>query len=164
MKQVKITTPRRITHTYEQTINGTLKDIMPLYCPVRELEWCENWNPKAVYSNSGFVEKDCIFVTPNGKTDVVWIVSDYNLENGHAEMFYHVPGILVTKLEIQVTAVTEGMAKAVITYSKTSLSTLGDNDLAGFTKEYFEVFMDSWEKAMNHYLKTGEMLTGLPNF
>jgi len=41
---------------------------------------------------------------------------------------------------------------------------MGDKVLEEFTKEDYDIMMDSWEKAMNHYLKTGEMLTGLPNF
>lgn len=161
---MKIEKPNRISHTYEQNINGMIKEIMPLYCPVRELDWVENWNPKTVYSNSGVVEKDCVFITPNGNEDVVWIVTDYDIEKGHAEMFYHVPNILVTKLEIQVTQITETQTKAVLTYSKTSLSEKGDKALEDFTRENYEIMMDSWEKAMNHYLKTEEMLTGLPNF
>ena len=161
---MKIEKPKRIAHTYEQIINGSIKEIMPLYCPVRELDWVENWAPKAVYSNSGLVEKDCIFVTPNGDTDVVWIVTDYDVAKGHVEMVYHVPGALVTKLEIQVTPITEEQSKAVLTYSKTSLSEAGDKALEEFTKESYDIMMDSWEKAMNHYLQTGELLMGLPNF
>jgi hypothetical protein len=161
---MKIEKPNRATHTYEQTINGSVKEIMPLYCPVRELDWCENWNPKVVYSNSGVVEKDCIFITPDGETDIVWIVTDYDIEKGHVEMFYHEPEVLVTKLEIQVTAITENRTKAVLTYSKTSLGDMGDKILEELTKEEYDIMMDSWEKAMNHYLETGEILTGLPNF
>ncbi len=161
---MKIEKPNRVSHTYEQMINGKIEEIIPLYCPVRELDWCENWNPKLVYSNSGLVEKDCIFITPQGKTDIVWIVTDYDTKKGHVEMFYHVPGVLVTKLEIQVTAITENKTKAILTYSKTSLSNLGDEILDEFTKKEYDIMMDSWEKAMNHYLKTGKMLTRLPNF
>jgi hypothetical protein len=156
--------PHRISHTYEQTINGSIKEIMPLYCPVREMDWCENWSPKAVYSNSGLVEKDCIFITSHGETDIVWIVTDYDIEKGHVEMVYLVPEVLVTKLEIQLTPITEDMTKALITYSKSSLSEMGNKVLEEFTKKEYDIMMDSWEKAMNHYLKTREMLTGLPNF
>ncbi len=161
---MKIEKPKRVSRTYEQKINGTFKEIMPLYCPVRELDWVESWNPQIVYSNSGLVEKDCVFITPNGNDDVVWIVTDYDIEKGHVEMFYHVPNILVTKLEIQLTQLTETQTEAVLIYSKTSLSKEGDKVLADFTRENYEIMMDSWEKAMNHYLKTGEMMTGLPNF
>jgi hypothetical protein len=161
---MKIKKPNRVTNTYEQTINGTKKDIMPLYCPVKELDWCENWNPKTVYSNSGLVEKDCVFITSHGETDIIWIVTDYDIEKGHLEMIYHMPGVIVTKLEIQLKPITEEMTKAILTYSITSLSELGNKVLEEFTKENYNIMMDSWEKAMNHYLKTGEMLTGLPNF
>ncbi|MCG8581989.1 MAG: hypothetical protein MI866_18830 [Bacteroidales bacterium] len=162
--KMKIGKPNRISHTYEQIINGSFKQIMPLYCPVRELDWCENWDPKAVYSNSGLVEKDCVFITSHGNDDVVWIVSDYDVENGHVVMYYYVPGVLVTKLEIQLEALTEKQSKAVLTYSKTAISDIGKTALESFTKKEYDLMMDSWEKAMNHYLKTGEMLTGLPNF
>ena len=161
---LRIEKPKRITHTYEQRIKGTIEDIMPLYCPVRELDWCESWNPKIVFSNSGLVEKDCIFITPHGEDDVVWIVTDYDTQTGHVKMFYHVPGVLVTKLEIQLTPITAEETKAVLTYSKTSLSEEGDKALEEFTKESYDIMMDSWEIAMNHYLLTGEMKVGLPNF
>lgn len=161
---MKIEKPNRVSHIYEQTINGKKEEIMPLYCPIRELDWCENWNPKIVYSNSGLVEKDCIFITPHGESDMVWIVTDYDTKKGHVEMFYHVPDVLVTKLEIQVTAITENKTKVVLTYSKTSLSELGDKIINEFTKKEYDIMMNSWEQAMNHYLKTGEMLTGLPDF
>ncbi len=161
---MKVSKPNRVSYTYVQTINGTIKEIMPLYCPVKELDWCENWDPKIVYSNSGLVEKDCIFITLREKKDIVWIVTGYNIEKGHVEMIYHIPGVLVTKLEIQVTPIMENKTKAVLTYSKTSLSDEGDKELEKFTNRNFNIMMDSWEKAMNHYLKTGRMLTGLPDF
>ena len=161
---LSIEKPRRISHTYEQRINGTIEEIMPLYCPVRELDWCENWDPKVVYSKSGFVEKDCIFITSHGEDDVVWVVTDFDPEQGHVKMFYHVPGIMVTQLEIQVSPITPKETKAILTYSKTSLSEKGDQALEAFTKESYDIMMDSWEIAMNHYLETGEMRTGLTNF
>ena len=161
---MKIEKPNRVSHTYEQTINGTIEEIMLLYCPVKELDWCENWAPEAVYSNCGVVEKDALFITSHGENDVVWIVSDYDVEKGRVVMYYHVPRVLVTKLEIQLTSLSDHQTKAILTYGKTSLSKIGDKALEKFTKVEYDVMMDSWEKAMNHYLKTGEMLTGLPNF
>lgn len=161
---MKIVKPHRISRSFIQHINGSIKEIMPLYCPIKEIDWCENWNPKMVYSYSGLVEKDCIFITPYEETDVLWIVTDYNIKSGHAEMFYHLPGVLVTKLEIQIKTITKCKTKAVLTYSKTSLSEAGDRILGEFTKEMFDIMMTSWEMAMNHYLKTGTKLTGLPHF
>jgi hypothetical protein len=161
---MKIEKPKRVSFTYEQIIKGSKEDIMPLYCPVREKDWVEHWDPEFVYSNSGLVEKDSVFITTHGEHEVVWIVSEYDIERGYVKMYYHVPGILITKLEIELTQMKEKKTKAVITYAKTAISETGNRALKEFTKESYDIMMDSWEKAMNHYLKTGEMLAGLPNF
>jgi len=157
---MKISKPNRVAHTYEQTINGTIEEIFPLYCPVRELDWAYGWNPKVVYSNSGLVEPDCVFITEHDGHETVWYVSVYDIEQGRVEMIRHTTGVTFTKLEIIVEPISEDKTKAVITYSKTSLSEIGDKVLKEFTKENYDIMMDSWEKEMNHYLKTGEMLTG----
>ena len=161
---MKICKLNKVTHTYEQSIEGTIEEIFPLYCPVKEIDWCEGWNPKVVYSNSGVVEPNCVFITEHDGHETAWFVTDYDIKHGQVEMIYHTPGVIFTKLEIRVQPISVKQTKAVITYSKTSLGRHGDEVLKGFTKEYYDIMMDSWEKAMNHYLKTGEMLTGLPNF
>ncbi|MDR6238815.1 hypothetical protein [Aureibacter tunicatorum] len=161
---MKVQKPNRKSYSYQQVIHGSIDKIMPLYCPVRELDWCENWQPNIVISNSGIVEKDCIFTTNHGDLEVVWVVTEYDIAKGLVEMYYHVPKTLITKLSIQVQSIDEQTSQARLTYTKTALSPSGDKVLEKFTKEGYDIMMDSWEKAMNHYLKTGEMLTGLPNF
>lgn len=161
---MKILKPNRISHSYTQTINGSVKEIMPLYCPVRELDWIERWDAKEVYTNSGYVEDDCIFTTSHGDDDLVWIVTDYDINKGHVEMYYVVPDLMITRLEIQLTPLSGKTTNALITYTKTSISEKGDKALKLFTKEQYEHMMLSWEKSMNHYLETGQMLKGLPEW
>ena len=36
-------------------MEGTPEDIFPLYCPVKETEQCEGWDPSVVYSETGGV-------------------------------------------------------------------------------------------------------------
>jgi hypothetical protein len=157
---MKISKPKRVAHTYEQTINGTIDEIFPLYCPVRELDWVDGWNPKVVYSNSGLVEPDCVFITEHDGHETAWYVTVYDIEQGRVEMIRLTTDITFTKLEIFVEQISEDKTKAIITYSKTSLSEMGDKVLEDFTKENYNIMMGHWEKAMNHYLNTGEMLTG----
>lgn len=155
---MRIIKPNKISHTYEQTINGSIDEIFPLYCPVRETEWCYGWEPKIVYSNSGVVEPGCIFITEDSNQETIWYVTVYDIEQGHLEMIYITPGVIFTKLEITVEPISDKVTKAVITYSKTSLGKAGEEILKGFTDEYYNSFMKSWENEMNYFLKTGEML------
>ncbi|HAS43723.1 MAG TPA: hypothetical protein DCS93_24795 [Microscillaceae bacterium] len=164
LNTVKIEQPKRVTHSYQQTINGTIEDIFPLYCPVKELLWTESWNPKVVYSKSGLVEPDCVFISQEGEQEATWFVTVYDTEQGCVEMIKHVPGITMTKLVILVEPLNNQKTRAIITYSATSLSSLGDTLLKKLTKEAFDISMNAWEQAMNHYLQTGQMLKGLPAF
>jgi hypothetical protein len=154
----------RVTHTYVQTIQGTPEEIFPLYCPVREVEWCEGWDPKTVYSESGVVELDCVFVTEEDGVESVWYVTVHDAKNGHVEMIQHSVGVAISKLIIKIEPISDTETRAAITLGITSLGKAGDEALKEFTRENFDISMDAWEKAMNHFLKTGEMLTGLPKF
>lgn len=161
---MKINTPNRITHSYVQTIEGTPGDIFSLYCPVKEALWCEGWDPVAVYSDSGVVEPDCVFTTEDNGIESAWFVTVYDVEQGRVEMIKHTPGVTISKLVITIEPISALTTRAIISYGFTSLSKSGDEILKEFTKENYNTSMAAWEKAMNHYLKTGEMLTGLPQF
>jgi len=160
---MKIARPRRVTHTYVQIIDSTPEAIMPLYCPVREAEWCAGWDPVVVYSESGVVEPDCVFVTVDGEMEAAWLVTRYDLKAAQVEMVKHTPGVAFVKLNVALEP-NGGKTRAVISYSLTSLSPVGDLALKEFTAARYTTMMQAWEKAMNHYLKTGELLTGLPAF
>lgn len=161
---MKIDRPRRVTRSYVQTIEGTREEIMPLYCPVRETEWCPGWDPIVVYSESGLAEPDCVFVTGDGEVASTWFITRYDPEAGRVEMIKHTPGVNIVKLDISLEAVTGKTTRATIRYSHTALSNAGDRALEAFTAESYATAMQAWEQAMNHYLKTGELLTGLPEF
>ena len=161
---MKIVQPRRVTRSYSQTIEGSKDDIMPLYCPVKEAEWCAGWNPVVVYSESGLVEPDCVFMTSDDKGVSAWFVTRYEPGKGRVEMVKHTPGITFVKLNIALEQIADKKTRAVVTYSFTALSSDGDRVLETFTEESYNTMMRAWETAMNHYLKTGELLTGLPDF
>ena len=161
---MKIARPRRVTRSYVQTIEGTPAEIMPLYCPVREAEWCAGWDPIVVYSMSGVVESDCVFVTGDGTVESAWFVTRYDPAAGRVEMVKHTPAVTFVKLSISLETITGTTTCATISYSLTALSSAGDRALEVFTAESYTTMMQAWEKAMNHYLQTGELLTGLPEF
>ncbi len=161
---MKIDTPKRITHSYVQTIEGTPDEIFPLYCPVKEALWCEGWDPVAVYTTSGVVEPECVFTTEDNGIESAWFVTVYDNKQGRVEMIKHTPGVTISKLRITIEPICQKTTRAIISYGFTSLSKSGDEVLKEFTEENYNTSMAAWEKAMNHYLKTGEMLTGLPKF
>ncbi len=154
--------PNRVKHSYTQSINGTPEQVFPLLCPVSELDWAPGWSIDWVISTTGLVEQECMFQTPpaaGAKNASIWIVTRHAPDDFQVEMYKVTPGLTVGKLAISLTASGDDVTQAYISYEFTSLGAEGDAFLEGFTTEWYENFMRGWEAAMNHYLKTGELLS-----
>ena len=153
--------PNLFKHSYTQSINGTPEQVFPLLCPVGELDWAPGWSIDWVISTTGLVEQECMFQTPpaaGAKNASIWIVTRHVPDDFQVEMYKVTPGLAVGKLVISLTASGADATSAHISYEFTSLGVDGDAFLEGFTTEWYENFMRGWEAAMNHYLKTGELL------
>ena len=157
-----INKPRRVKHSYTQSISGTPEQVFPLLCPVREGDWIPGWTTDWVISNSGVAEPDCMFQTPPrpgaGGAASIWVITRHDAEAFEVEMFKVTPEFTVGKLQISLSAQGENGTLATISYEFTSLGPLGDTYLEGFTAQWYEEFMLVWEEQMNHYLETGELI------
>jgi hypothetical protein len=125
---------------------------------VAEGKWVPGWDPEFVISSSGVAELDCIFQTFAEGQRSVWIMNRYEPERLYLEIYKIMPGHTVGKLRIQLSLIGEDETLADISYEYTSLGNAGDVFLKGFTAEYYSEFMQRWEKALNHYLKTGKRI------
>jgi hypothetical protein len=154
--------PKRVCHSYTQTINATPDDVFPLLCPVREIDWAPGWQPDWVRSNSGVAEPGCIFQTPSGKDTVtepaIWVVTEHHPEIHRVEMLKIIPGHTVMKLKARLEDNEQGGTWATIAYEYTAIGPQGEQFVETFTEDAYRAFMLGWETAMNHYLATGQKM------
>ncbi len=159
VKAEGIHSPRRVKHSYTQSINGTPEQVFPLLCPVREADWIPDWKTDWVISSSGVAEPDCIFQTPPGPgadgMASIWIVTHHDVNAFNIEMYKVTPGCTVGKLQISLAAQGKSQTAAAIAYEFTSLGPSGDTFLDGFTADWYVAFMQEWETLMNNYLEVG---------
>jgi len=148
---VKIQVPRRARHTYTQKLAGTLEQVFPLLCPVRECEWVSDWDPLCVISKSGVAEVDCVFVTAAEPHDAIWYVTRHEAAAGFVEMLKITPEVTACRLTVQLRPAPGGCT-AEVTYCHTSLGPAGDSFVAAFTPEFYAGFMREWESSMNRFL------------
>jgi hypothetical protein len=154
ISNMHITKPNRATHTYRQTLQAPPEKVFPLLCPVREAEWAVGWDPELVVSSSGVAERDCVFITPDKPANAIWCITRHEPERWFVEMLKILPDVTACRLTIQLSENGDGCF-ADVTYSHTSIGAAGDEFVAKFTADYYEKFMQVWEKALNHFLKTG---------
>lgn len=150
--------PNRASRTYRQRLVALPAKVFPLLCPVREAEWIEDWDPPAVFSESGVAEPDCVFLTDADPGHAIWFITRHEPQNGFMEMIKITPAVTACKLTIQLRETADG-SEADITYSHTSLGPAGDVLVASFTEEHYRQFMHEWETRMNHYLTHGTALS-----
>jgi len=154
---MRIIKPNRAAHTYRQRLGASPAKVFPLLCPVRETEWADGWLPELVISSSGVAECDCVFITPDKPGTALWYITRHEPEKLFVEMLKILPGVTACRLSIQLSEEGGGCI-ADITYTHTSLGPAGDEFVAKFTAEYYQRFMQVWEKALNHFLTTGRLL------
>ncbi len=147
------------TLKFTQLNTGNINDVFPLLCPVREKDWLDGWNYKMIYSQSGFIERDCVFSTPHDEnTTTIWQVTQYDKAKFFIEFLRVTPDVNVVKINIQLEAVDKSTTKSHISYQYTALNEEQNEFIKNDLEKSFIESMNWWEKAINHYLKNGKML------
>ena len=149
---------KRVTHTYVQTNSATPETVFPLLCPVREAEWVPDWKYRLLYSKSGFAELGCVFATPNEDgTETTWIVTEYKPSRSIAFAWFW-PGMIATRLTINLMPHNGNHTKSSISYEYTALSEGGERELDTYNERWYAAKMEHWQTAINHYLETGTIV------
>ena len=149
----------RITRQYKQINAGVPEEVFPLLCPVRESEWLPGFKADIIFSSTGISEEGAIFQTiQDDDVSIPWIITRYE-PNTLIEMMYIVPNIRVVRINIQLTPLDKQHTEARIVYTQTGLTEKGNAEVDKFTEKRFHQQMDYWEKAINHYLKHGKIIS-----
>lgn len=147
----------RVTHEYTQTNCAPPETVFPLLCPVREAEWVPGWRYRLIYSQSGFAEPGCVFITEEDGHDITWIITEYDPAACRIAFVWVNPGVMATHIEISLKPSADN-TKARIRYTYTGLSPEGNREVARYDETWFREKMQGWESAINHYLKTGKRI------
>jgi len=148
---------KRSTRRYRQSIAAPPRDVFPLLCPVHEREWLDGWACTMIHSDSGVAEKACIFVTESDGAPAVWTVTEHRPPDRIA--FFQVrPGRVAIDIGIDLEPELGGRSRVDVAYTMTALTGAGERDVADWTEGVWNATMSFWERSMNHWLETGEIL------
>ena len=152
--------PNRIIVGCDLKIDALADDVFPLLCPVREYDWIEDWRCEMIFSDSGVAENNCIFTTDRaaeGKR--TWVVSRYEPPKA-IEFVIFQESAAVVRLDLYLSGNGDGTTCLRVTHTITALN---DDGIAVMQHVEPQSIRNRWqalEKAMNHYLADGSMLSG----
>jgi hypothetical protein len=150
-------TETQVTRVAELVLATDPDSAFELFEPVGESRWAAGWVPRFIFPADGTAQTGAVFARDNEPRSV-WLVADYEPDAHRIVYAVFVPGVRVTRLEIQCFAAEPGTTRASIAYSHTSLSERGDAYLARFTADHYAHEMRLWQSAIDAHL-AGRPLT-----
>jgi hypothetical protein len=144
-------------------LNEAPETVFPLFTPEEEKKWAAGWDFEWVYppDPDGDVEENFIFKTSahdHHHGEAIWIIGHYD-PDAYQIVYYRLePGVKIGHIRIECQATEAGQTLATITYTYTGLSKAGHRFIEKFTAAHYQQFIESWERAINHFLETGEAL------
>lgn len=153
-------TSRKLSRTSIITLNTPLKEVYPLFGPIREKEWASGWDPQILYSTTDLVEEHMVFKTPShhghGEPDYIWTVSKYLPDQALIEYTVFTPERLWWITIRCWEEIPHQTTKAEITYTFIGLTNKGNAINEKALQLMYAHDLRDWEEAINHYLKTGK--------
>jgi len=153
----------RQVRRYTQHIEAAPERVFPLLCPVREAEWLEGWSDEVamIHSESGLAEDGCVFTTRvQGRPETVWMITRHDPVARVVEFFRVTTGLVATRLRIAVEGRADGSSSVLVEYTFTPLGPAGRAFLEqNHSEDAFRSDMAFWEASMNHWLRSGEILS-----
>jgi hypothetical protein len=150
---------RRILRSETITVQAKPDDVFSLLCPVRESEWLDGWDYTLIYSESGYAEKGCVFISRSpGEQDTIWLITKRDPLARTITFSRVTPGSRVTELHIQVQGLARDSCRVTVSYEVTAITDEGNRYIAALSVERFRKSMAFWEKSLNYYVRTGQKL------
>ena len=148
----------RSIKTCSMHLQGTPEQVFPLLCPVREYEWIDGWQCEMGYSDSGFAELGCVFMThfPGDGPEDTWVVSRY--DPPLVIEFVRINALRTIHFSISLTRNTDSTTSLSWTQTFTGLCAEGDALGKNLSYETYRERVLLREKQINYFLSTGRML------
>jgi hypothetical protein len=143
----------RTENSFEFTAHGPLKVVAPLFGASAERAWGgSHWDPQFVYPLPERDQAGEVFTVAHGHTRSTWVNTVFDLDSGHIQYAYVIPGAQVAVIDIYARPLDASNTGVKVVYQRTALdpalndhvSELGRRDGASGPE---------WEAAINGYLK-----------
>jgi hypothetical protein len=149
---------RRLSRRYVQHLVAAPEQVMPLLTAARENEWAAVFQPRILHPGEPPGGLHGLFVTGTGAEETLWTMTAYDPAAGRVAYFRTIPGTLAVHIDIRLEGEGPAGCRATVTYTYAALAPDGNPRVEAMTEERYREQMVEWERALNHYLRTGERL------
>ena len=148
---------KRKTQEYTKRFTSPPETVFYQFCPTRELDWIDGWDCDLVYTTTGYVEKDCIFTTPetNYLGPGLWIFTRYE-PNQSLELVRIIEDAMVIHFRINLADNKDGSSTGTWNLTYTALNETGNSMVDSIPDQNTELMTAI--DGLEYFLNTGEMM------
>lgn len=148
---------KKKTLSCDQVLFASPRKVFPLLCPTKEYDWIAPWKCELIYSESGFAELDCVFLT-NFPDDVkeTWMIDKYDINR--LIQFVRFSESRVIRYCIELIDNKNDTTNAIWTQTIISLNSDGNSFIDNLSSIEYDNEIKTLEKMLNHYIKTKRRL------
>jgi hypothetical protein len=142
--------------SFTVSLQAPVTEATPLFGPMREAEWAVQWTPHFVNPPEGKQREGVVFTTRDHQgRERVWVMTEYDVKEGHVSYAVVTPGFVVMTLKIRLRPDGNRRSKATITYQCSAMVPEANGEVNQHDRQWARQQRIHWERAINAVLAKG---------
>ena len=145
-----------VRNSFEFVMEAPVATVFPLFGANRERAWDSSWEPEFVYPSPAGDVAGAVFRVKHGHHDATWINTAFDQPQGHIQYVYFLPDVMVTLIDIRLTAIGPDRTQAGVVYERTAMRA-DANAAVAHRGEADGKMGPEWSAMIHAYLKKAEI-------
>jgi len=145
--------PAHVSNSFHFLIHAPMAEAAPLFGPNGERAWAgKHWVPEFLYPQPATDVQGAVFTVQHGPHTSLWVNTVFNLAEGRMQYVSFIPGVVVSTIDVRLTASDASTTNVDVTYVRTALDTSANDDVEELGRSDRESG-PHWEQAIEAWLK-----------
>jgi hypothetical protein len=148
-----MTQPAHVSNSFHLLVQAPLARTATLFGPNGERCWAgPHWNPEFLYPQPGIDVQGAVFTIQHGPHKSVWVNTVFDPAAGRMQYVAFIPGMLVSTVNVRLTAIDGSSTSVEVSYARTALDTAANDEVEGLGKRDRESGPE-WQRSIEECLR-----------
>jgi hypothetical protein len=115
--------------SFRLSVHLPYAEAAPLFGALAEQKWSPDWKPQFIYPIPAADQEGAVFKVEHGPHSSTWMTTVFDLAGGHIQYVYVLNGVLITRIDLRLSANTPHETGVLVTYERTALDPAAEEHL-----------------------------------
>jgi hypothetical protein len=123
--------PAHTVSTFRFELAAPIARVAPLFGPEGERCWAgDHWDPHFLYPQPARDTPGAVFTIQHGPHTSLWVATAFDLTAGRMQYVSIIPGVVLTVVDVHLTAIDTSRTAVEVTYARTALDPTANEHIA----------------------------------